>query len=70
MAHDAVAAHARDELGMSDTLAARPVQAALASATTFTAGAPLPLLGVFLLPTSALMWYVAGSSLFFLALLA
>jgi VIT1/CCC1 family predicted Fe2+/Mn2+ transporter len=69
MAHDAVAAHARDELGISDTLAARPVQAALASAATFAAGALLPLLVVLLLPASALMWYVAGSSLFFLALL-
>jgi VIT1/CCC1 family predicted Fe2+/Mn2+ transporter len=69
MAHDAIAAHARDELGISDTLAARPVQAALASAATFAAGALLPLLVVLLLPASALMWYVAGSSLFFLALL-
>src|SRR5690606_13027715 len=69
MAHDAIAAHARDERGISDTLAARPVQAALASAATFAAGALLPLLVVLLLPASALMWYVAGSSLFFLALL-
>jgi VIT1/CCC1 family predicted Fe2+/Mn2+ transporter len=69
MAHDAIAAHARDELGISDTLAAKPVQAALASAATFAAGALLPLLVVLLLPASALMWYVAGSSLLFLALL-
>ncbi|MCI2807688.1 VIT1/CCC1 transporter family protein [Eoetvoesiella caeni] len=69
MAHDALAAHGRDELGISDTLAAKPVQAAFASAATFAAGAFLPLLVVFLLPASALMWYVAGSSLFFLALL-
>ncbi|OXR49826.1 MULTISPECIES: VIT family protein [unclassified Pusillimonas] len=69
MAHDAIAAHARDELGISDTLAAKPVQAALASAATFAAGALLPLLVVLLFPTSALMGYVAGSSLFFLALL-
>jgi VIT1/CCC1 family predicted Fe2+/Mn2+ transporter len=67
--HDALAAHARDELGISDALAAKPVQAALASAATFAAGASLPLLMVLSLPASALMWGVAGSSLFFLALL-
>lgn len=69
MAHDALASHARDELGISDTLAAKPVQAAFASAATFAAGALLPLLVVLLLPASALMWSVAGSALFFLALL-
>ena len=69
MAHDALGAHARDELGISDSLAARPVQAALASAATFAAGAALPLLVVLLLPASVLMWGVAGSSLFFLAFL-
>jgi VIT1/CCC1 family predicted Fe2+/Mn2+ transporter len=69
MAHDALAAHARDELGISDTLAAKPVQAALASAGSFAAGAFLPLLMVLLLPASALMWGLAGSSLFFLAFL-
>jgi VIT1/CCC1 family predicted Fe2+/Mn2+ transporter len=69
MAHDALGAHARDELGISDTLAARPVQAALASACTFAVGAALPLLVVLLVPLSALMWAVAGSSLVFLALL-
>jgi VIT1/CCC1 family predicted Fe2+/Mn2+ transporter len=68
-AHDALAAHARDELGISDTLAARPVQAAFASAGTFAAGAVLPLLMVLVLPASALMWGLAGSSLLFLALL-
>ena len=67
--HDALAAHSRDELGISDTLAAKPVQAALASAGTFAVGAALPLLMVLILPTSALMWGVAASSLFFLALL-
>jgi len=66
MAHDALAAHARDELGISDTLAAKPVQAALASAGTFAAGACLPLLMVLMLPASALMWGLAGSSLLFL----
>lgn len=67
--HDAIGAHARDELGISETLTARPVQAALASAVTFAVGAVLPLLIVLLLPVSALMWTVSGSSLVFLALL-
>ena len=69
MQHDALAAHARDELGISDALAARPVQAAMASAGMFAVGAALPLLITLLLPVSLLMWGVAGSSLFFLALL-
>jgi VIT1/CCC1 family predicted Fe2+/Mn2+ transporter len=69
MQHDALAAHGRDELGISDTLAAKPVQAALASAATFAVGAALPLLMVLLLPAAALMWGLAGSSLVFLALL-
>ena len=69
MAHDALGAHARDELGISDTLTARPIQAALASAGTFSVGAALPLLVVLLVPVSALMWTVSGSSLLFLALL-
>lgn len=69
MRHDALGAHARDELGISDTLAARPVQAALASAATFAVGAVLPLLVVVLAPASTLLWAVAGSSLMFLALL-
>src|SRR5512133_1252629 len=69
MAKDALGAHARDELGISETLSARPVQAALASAGTFAVGAALPLLLVVLVPFSALVWTVAGSSLLFLALL-
>jgi len=69
MAHDALGAHARDELGLSDTLSAKPVQAALASAATFAAGALLPLLVALLLPANWLMWGVAGSALFFLAAL-
>jgi len=69
MQHDALAAHARDELGISDTMAAKPVQAALASAGTFAVGAALPLLMVLLLPATLLMWGLAGSSLLFLALL-
>lgn len=69
MARDALAAHARDELGISDTLTARPVQAAFASAGSFTVGAFLPLLVVLVVPQSALAWTVPGSSLLFLALL-
>jgi VIT1/CCC1 family predicted Fe2+/Mn2+ transporter len=69
MAKDALGAHARDELGISDTLSARPVQAAFASAATFTVGAVLPLLLVLFVPSSSLVWVVSGSSLFFLALL-
>ena len=69
MAKDALGAHARDELGISETLTARPVQAALASAGTFAVGAAMPLLLVIVVPTSALVWTVTVSSLFFLALL-
>ena len=69
MEHDALGAHARDELGISDSLTARPVQAALASAGTFAVGAVLPLVIVLLLPVSSLMWAVSGSSIVFLALL-
>ena len=67
--HDAIGAHARDELGISDTLAARPAQAALASAGTFAVGAVLPLLIVLSFPVSVLMWAVSGGSLLFLAAL-
>jgi VIT1/CCC1 family predicted Fe2+/Mn2+ transporter len=69
MAKDALSAHARDELGISEALTARPVQAALASAGTFTVGAALPLVVVFLVPVAKLVWAVSGSSLLFLALL-
>lgn len=69
MQFDALGAHARDELSISDTLAAKPVQAAMASAGTFAVGAALPLLTVLILPVSLLMWGVAGSSLVFLAIL-
>jgi VIT1/CCC1 family predicted Fe2+/Mn2+ transporter len=69
MEHDALGAHSRDELGISETLAARPIQAALASAATFSVGAILPLIVVMLTPQSALMWTVACSSLLFLAVL-
>lgn len=67
--HDALGAHARDELGISETMKARPIQAALASAATFAVGAALPLLMVLLFPESILMWTVSISSLLFLALL-
>ena len=69
MAHDALAAHARDELGISEVLTARPVQAALASAATFAAGAALPLLTVLIMPESSLAISVSLTSLVFLALL-
>ncbi len=68
-AHDALAAHARDELGISDSLSARPVQAALASAGTFAVGAAMPLLTVVITPGAYLIPFVAGSSLMFLAIL-
>jgi VIT1/CCC1 family predicted Fe2+/Mn2+ transporter len=69
MAHDALGAHARDELGISDALSARPVQAALASAGTFAVGAALPLLAVVTAPGAHLVPVVAGASLACLALL-
>jgi vacuolar iron transporter family protein len=69
MEHDALGAHARDELGISETLSARPVQAALSSAASFTAGAALPLLVALLAPAGSLPAVVAGSSLVFLAAL-
>jgi VIT1/CCC1 family predicted Fe2+/Mn2+ transporter len=69
MAHDALGAHARDELGISDTLSARPIQAALTSAASFAVGAALPLVAVAASPGSALIPVVSGTSLVFLALL-
>jgi len=69
MEKDALGAHARDELGISESLSARPVQAAFASAGTFAVGAALPLMLVLLVPLSALVWTVSLSSLVFLALL-
>jgi VIT1/CCC1 family predicted Fe2+/Mn2+ transporter len=68
-AHDALAAHSRDELGTSELLVARPVQAALASAGTFAVGAALPLLAVVIAPGAYLIPLVAGASLIFLATL-
>ena len=69
MAHDALAAHARDELGISEHLSARPVQAAFTSAGTFAVGAALPLLTVLVAPVQYLVPAVSGTSLLFLALL-
>lgn len=67
MAHDALGAHARDELGISDMTRARPLQAALASALAFSIGAALPLGMVFLLPASSLVPWLAIMTLVFLA---
>jgi VIT1/CCC1 family predicted Fe2+/Mn2+ transporter len=69
MAHDALGAHARDELGISETSRARPIQAALASAASFAAGAALPLLVTAMTPRAGLIPLVCGTSLVFLALL-
>lgn len=69
MARDALAAHAHHELGISDLTAARPIQAALTSAATFTTGAALPLTIVFLVPGALLGVLVVVASLLFLALL-
>lgn len=69
MEHDALATHARDELGLSEIHTARPIQAGLASAATFAFGAVLPLLAVLVSPPSVLIPFVAGSSLMFLALM-
>jgi len=69
MAHNALGAHARDELGISETLRARPIQAALASAGSFAMGAALPLLIIFVTPTAVLIPLISGTSLLFLAIL-
>ena len=69
MAHDALGAHARDEIGISEIVNARPVQAALSSGGTFLVGAALPLLVAWAVPGPQLIQWVAVSSLFFLALL-
>lgn len=68
-AHDALAAHARDELGLTDELQARPVQAAISSALTFSVGAFLPLLMVMLFPAPSLLYVIPASALLFLMLL-
>jgi len=68
-AHNALDSHLRDELGLSHTTRARPIQAALASAASFAVGAALPLLIVLLDTGTSLPWIVSASSLVFLALL-
>jgi VIT1/CCC1 family predicted Fe2+/Mn2+ transporter len=69
MAHDALGAHTRDELGISDALSARPIQAAVFSAVSFAIGAALPLGVTWFAPGPLMIWLVAVSSLVFLALL-
>jgi VIT1/CCC1 family predicted Fe2+/Mn2+ transporter len=69
MAHDALGAHARDELGITETLRARPIQAAFASAGSFAAGAVLPLAVTAIAPQTNVIPFVAATSLVFLALL-
>jgi len=69
MAHDALAVHAREELGLTEVHAARPIQAALSSAITFAIGAALPLLLTLISPLSGLIPIVAGGSLVLLAVL-
>jgi VIT1/CCC1 family predicted Fe2+/Mn2+ transporter len=69
MAHDALGAHARDELGITATLSARPIQAALTSAASFAVGAAMPLSAVAMASGPSLIAVVSGSSLVFLALL-
>jgi len=69
MAHDALGAHARDEIGITEGGKARPIQAALSSAGTFTVGAALPLLVAWLVPLASLISFVAMLSLVFLAIM-
>ena len=69
MTHDALGAHARDELGISEITTARPIQAALTSAVTFSAGAALPLVVAAVAPMAGLALWVAGSALIGLAVL-
>lgn len=69
MAHDALGAHARDELGISEITTARPIQAALTSAVTFSAGAALPLVVAAIIPVNGLPIWVAGTAMVGLAVL-
>jgi VIT1/CCC1 family predicted Fe2+/Mn2+ transporter len=69
MAHDALNAHARDELGVTQLIRTRPVQAAFASACSFAVGAALPLVVALLVPRASLVLWIAGTSLLFLALM-
>lgn len=67
MAHDALGSHARDELGISATLTAKPLQAALASAASFVVGAALPLAVIFIAPANSVVPWLCGMSLVFLS---
>ncbi|MCI4410146.1 MAG: VIT family protein [Thiotrichales bacterium] len=67
--HDALAAHVRDEIGITETLTAKPLEAALTSAITFTVGAALPLFVAWFAPASLLTTWIVGTTLLFLALL-
>jgi VIT1/CCC1 family predicted Fe2+/Mn2+ transporter len=69
MEHDALGAHARDELGITETTTAKPIQAAFSSAASFAAGAALPLLVIVVAPSTGLIPWVSGTSLLSLALL-
>ena len=69
MAHDALGAHTRDELGISQALSARPIQAAFASAASFAVGGAMPILVTLLAPETSLICLVSGTSLVFLAFL-
>jgi len=69
MAHDALGSHARDELGISETLLAKPLQAALASAASFVVGAALPLAVILIAPQQNLVPWMSGMSLLFLGTL-
>ena len=69
MAHDAIGAHARDELGISETMTARPLQAALASAASFICGGILPMLVAVLSPLGIITWTITASTLLSLAIL-
>ena len=69
MLHDALGAHARDELGITDSASARPITAALASAASFSVGAALPLLTILWLPERLMIAGVSATSLIFLAIL-
>lgn len=68
-AHDALGAHARDELGLTEAASARPILAAVASAASFAAGAALPLFTAVLAPAAMVLWWIVGVSLACLALL-
>lgn len=69
MRHDALETHARDELGMSETSSAKPLQAAIASALTFTTGGAIPMIMAMLFPGASVLYAILGASLVALAIL-